>query len=66
MGWTAAPTPGQSAQTRDIRMELGKLVDELNDITSNAIPTLFKTLSDNNARPTELKAIAPVRIAPFD
>jgi photosystem II stability/assembly factor-like uncharacterized protein len=66
MGWTAAPTSGQSAQARDIRTELAKLVDDLNDITSNAIPTLFKTLSDNDAHPVELKTIAPVKIAPFE
>jgi hypothetical protein len=64
IGWTAAPTPAQSAQAQDARVQLGKLVDELNDITSKAIPALFKGLSDNNAHPVELKPISPVKIAP--
>jgi len=64
MGWTAAPTTTQLALAKDARSELGKLVDELNDITGTAIPALFKLLSDTNARPAEVKPIPKVKLAP--
>jgi photosystem II stability/assembly factor-like uncharacterized protein len=62
IGWTSAPTSAQKAQALDVRSELGKLLDELNDITGRGVPSLFKALSDANAHPGELKPIPPVKL----
>jgi hypothetical protein len=62
MGWTAAPSAQQVQLARESREQLIKLITDLNDVITTAIPALYKTLSDNKIQPPPLKPIPPVRM----
>jgi photosystem II stability/assembly factor-like uncharacterized protein len=62
MGWTAAPSAQQVQLAREIREQLIKLITDLNDAITTAIPALYKTLSDNKIQPPPLKPIPPVKV----
>jgi len=64
MASTSLPTSAQLQSARDSREAYVKLVADLNDAVSNAMPALYKALSDGGVRPAAMKPIAPVRVAP--
>jgi hypothetical protein len=64
MASTSLPTVQQMQQARENRDEAAKLIDDLNDALTKAMPALLKTLSDNNVHPAQMKPVAPVKLSP--
>jgi hypothetical protein len=62
MAFTTLPTPAQIQLARDSREELAKLIADLNDVLTAAIPALYKALSDNNLQAPPMKPIPPVKL----
>jgi hypothetical protein len=62
MGWTAAPSAQQIQLARESREQLVKLITDLNDAITAAIPALYTTLSDNKIQPPQMKPIPPVKM----
>jgi hypothetical protein len=54
----------QLRQAREAREGLSKVVSDLNDLITNALPALYKALSDNKVTPRPLKPIAAVPVSP--
>jgi hypothetical protein len=62
MASTSAPTMLQMQVARESRELLVKLIPDLNNAATAALPALFKILSDNKMNPPPLKPIPPVAL----
>ena len=64
MDSTSLPTGVQLRQAHEAREDLAKLVSQLNDLMTNALPALYKALVENKVTPTPLKPIPAIPVSP--
>jgi hypothetical protein len=62
LAFTALPTAAQMQQARDSRDEVARLIADLNDLLTAALPALFKALADNKLQPPQVKPIPPIKL----
>jgi photosystem II stability/assembly factor-like uncharacterized protein len=62
LAFTALPTAAQMQQARDSRDEVARLIADLNDLLTAALPALFKALADNKLQPPQVKPIPTIKL----